>query len=179
MLELLTTSGTWARVPDPSASSTRTRYQVAGARRFAGGEGCWYGDDVCWFTTKGDGRVWRYDAVAGSVSIAYDDAVPGAPLTGVDNVVGTEAGELFVAEDGGDMQICVITGGGRVAPFLRIVGHGRSEVTGPAFSPDGRRLYFSSQRGSSGTSSGGVTYEVRGPFRRAAPQIGPWKRTGR
>jgi len=36
----------------------------------------------------------------------------------------------------------------------------------PAFSPDGSRLYLSSQRGTTGASSGGITYEVRGPFRR-------------
>jgi secreted PhoX family phosphatase len=89
-----------------------------------------------------------------------------------------DAGELFVAEDGGDMQICVITGGGRVAPFLRVAGHPRSEVTGPAFSPDGTRLYFSSQRGASGSDGDGVTYEVQGPFRRATPDIGPYRRRG-
>jgi secreted PhoX family phosphatase len=31
--------------------------------------------------------------------------------------------------------------------------------------PDGR-LYFSSQRGTSGSSGGGSTYEVAGPFHR-------------
>ncbi|HEU5473575.1 MAG TPA: translocation protein TolB, partial [Actinophytocola sp.] len=40
-----------------------------------------------------------------------------------------------------------------------------SEITGPAFTPAGNRLYFSSQRGTSGSSSGGITYEVTGPFR--------------
>jgi hypothetical protein len=30
--------------------------------------------------------------------------------------------------------------------------------------PAGNRLYFSSQRGISGFSSGGITYEVTGPF---------------
>lgn len=178
VLEVLRTDGSWARVPDPSAATVRTRRQVAGARRFAGGEGCWYADGTCWFTTKGDGRVWRYDVPERRLSLAYDDAVPGAPLTGVDNVVGSEVGELFVAEDGGDMQVCVITAGGHVAPFLRVAGHPRSEVTGPAFSPDGTRLYFSSQRGATGRSSDGVTYEVRGPFRRLSPQLGPWKRVG-
>jgi secreted PhoX family phosphatase len=38
-----------------------------------------------------------------------------------------------------------------------------SEVTGPVFSPDGTRLYFSSQRG--GNPQTGITYEVTGPFR--------------
>jgi hypothetical protein len=63
------------------------------------------------------------------------------------------------------MEINVITPAGVVAPFLRILDQQSSEVTGPAFSPDGTRLYFSSQRGRSGTDGGGITYEVRGPFR--------------
>ncbi|MFH9015293.1 alkaline phosphatase PhoX [Streptomyces sp. NPDC017943] len=163
------TSGpvTWSRVPDPSGA-TATRNQVAGAKRFNGGEGCHYANDTCWFTTKGDNRVWRYDAAAQTVELAYDDSlVTGgtAPLTGVDNVTGAASGDLFVAEDGGTMDICVITPADVVAPFLRVEGQSGSEITGPAFSPDGTRLYFSSQRGTSGSSSGGITYEVRGPFR--------------
>jgi secreted PhoX family phosphatase len=53
-----------------------------------------------------------------------------------------------------------------VAPFVRRDGHDGSEITGPAFSPDGTRLYFSSQRGSGGgTTDPGMTFEVTGPFR--------------
>ncbi|MEU6800724.1 alkaline phosphatase PhoX [Streptomyces neyagawaensis] len=163
------TSGpvTWARVPDPSGA-TATRNQVSGAKRFNGGEGCYYADDTCWFTTKGDNRVWQYDAAAQTIELAYDDSLVtggNAPLTGVDNVTGTVSGDLFVAEDGGTMEICLITPDDVVAPFLRVDGQSASEITGPAFSPDGRRLYFSSQRGTSGSSSGGITYEVTGPFR--------------
>ncbi|MFD5098893.1 alkaline phosphatase PhoX [Streptomyces albidochromogenes] len=163
------TSGpvTWATVPDPSGASTATRNQVSGAKRFTGGEGCYYADDTCWFTTKGDNRVWQYNAAAQTIELAYDDSLVNgtAPLTGVDNVTGTSSGDLFVAEDGGNMEICVITPDDVVASFLRIDGQSGSEITGPAFSPDGRRLYFSSQRGTSGSSSGGITYEVTGPFR--------------
>jgi secreted PhoX family phosphatase len=163
------TSGpvTWARVPDPSGT-TATRNQVSGAKRFNGGEGCYYANDTCWFTTKGDNRVWQYNAAAQTIELAYDDSlVTGgtAPLTGVDNVTGSSSGDLFVAEDGGTMEICVITPADVVAPFLRVDGQSGSEITGPAFSPDGTRLYFSSQRGTSGSSSGGITYEVKGPFR--------------
>ncbi|MFC8946812.1 DUF839 domain-containing protein [Streptomyces sp. WAC04189] len=163
------TSGpvTWAKVPDPSGA-TATRYQVSGAKRFNGGEGCYYADDTCWFTTKGDNRVWQYDAAARTIELAYDDSLVTsgtAPLTGVDNVTGSSSGDLFVAEDGGTMEICVITPSDVIAPFLRVEGQSGSEITGPAFSPDGTRLYFSSQRGTSGSSSGGITYEVRGPFR--------------
>ncbi|MEU9306293.1 alkaline phosphatase PhoX [Streptomyces sp. NPDC048256] len=163
------TSGpvTWSPVPDPTGA-TATRNQVSGAKRFNGGEGCYYADDTCWFTTKGDNRVWQYNAAAQTIELAYDDSLVTsgtAPLTGVDNVTGSASGDLFVAEDGGTMDICLITPDDVVAPFLRIDGQSGSEITGPAFSPDGTRLYFSSQRGTSGSSSGGITYEVKGPFR--------------
>ena len=69
-----------------------------------------------------------------------------------------------MAEDGGNMEICLITPAGAVVEFLRIVGHPESEVAGPAFNPDGTRLYFSSQRGTTGRGRGGITYEVSGPF---------------
>ncbi|KOX30916.1 translocation protein TolB [Streptomyces sp. NRRL F-6491] len=158
---------TWQNVPDPDGSPTVTRNQVSGAKRFNGGEGCYYANDTVWFTTKGDNRVWQVNLAAGTYELAYDDSLVsgGAPLTGVDNVTGTSSGDLYVAEDGGNMEICVITPDDVVAPFLRINGQSGSEITGPAFSPDGRRLYFSSQRGTSGSSSGGITYEVTGPFR--------------
>ncbi|MCX5390594.1 alkaline phosphatase PhoX [Streptomyces sp. NBC_00094] len=164
------TSGTftWQNVPDPDGAPTTTRNQVSGAKRFNGGEGCYYADDTVWFTTKGDNRVWQVNLAAGTYELAYDDSLVsggGAPLTGVDNVTGTTSGDLFVSEDGGNMEICVITPDDIVAPFLRITGQSSSEITGPAFSPDGTRLYFSSQRGTTGSSSGGITYEVTGPFR--------------
>ncbi|MFF9899215.1 alkaline phosphatase PhoX [Streptomyces longispororuber] len=167
------TSGsfTWANVPDPDGSPTYTRDQVSGAKIFNGGEGCHYATDTVWFTTKGDNRVWRLNLTSNTYELAYDDSLVtngSAPLTGVDNVTGSSSGDLFVAEDGGNMEICIITPADVVAPFLRITGQSGSEITGPAFSPDGRRLYFSSQRGTSGSSSGGITYEVTGPFRTSA-----------
>lgn len=170
VLRLGTTTGrgSWAAVPDPSAASTPTRDQVQGAKRFSGGEGAWYAAGTLFFTTKGDGRVWQLDCATSTLSIRYDDNVSGAPLTGVDNIVGTASRDLYVAEDGGSMDICVITPQGVVATFLRVLGQSSSELCGPAFSPDGKRLYFSSQRGTTGRSSGGITYEVRGPFRTSA-----------
>ncbi|HEX6340037.1 alkaline phosphatase PhoX [Umezawaea sp.] len=165
------TSGpvTWKAVPDPDGSPTATRSQVSGAKRFNGGEGCYYAGGTCWFTTKGDNRVWAYDADASTIGLTYDDSLVAsgtAPLTGVDNVTRSTSGDLFVAEDGGDLEICLITPDGVVAPFLRVPNQSSSEITGPAFTPAGDRLYFSSQRGTSGSSGGGITYEVSGPFRR-------------
>ncbi|MFJ8647323.1 alkaline phosphatase PhoX [Streptomyces sp. NPDC093546] len=164
------TSGTftWANVPDPDGSPTATRSQVSGAKKFNGGEGCYYANDTVWFTTKGDNRLWRLNLTTNTYELAYDDSLVTsgtAPLTGVDNVTGASSGDLYIAEDGGSMDICVVTPDDVVAPFLRIEGQSGSEICGPAFSPDGKRLYFSSQRGTTGTSSGGITYEVTGPFR--------------
>ncbi|MEU9864022.1 alkaline phosphatase PhoX [Streptomyces sp. NPDC047971] len=164
------TSGsfTWQNVPDPDGSPTATRSQVSGSKKFNGGEGCHYANDTVWFTTKGDNRLWQLNLANSTYELAYDDSLVvggGAPLTGVDNVTGSSSGDLFIAEDGGNMEICIITPDDVVAPFLRIGGQSSSEICGPAFSPDGSRLYFSSQRGTSGSSSGGITYEVTGPFR--------------
>ncbi|MBT2676204.1 DUF839 domain-containing protein [Streptomyces sp. ISL-14] len=162
------TSGsfTWANVPDPDGSPTATRSQVSGSKSFNGGEGCHYANDTVWFTTKGDNRVWQLNLTSNTYELAYDDSLVNgtAPLTGVDNITGASSGDLFVAEDGGNMEICLITPDDVVSSFLRIDGQSSSEITGPAFSPDGTRLYFSSQRGTTGSSSGGITYEVRGPF---------------
>lgn len=164
------TSGsfTWVNVPDPDGSPTVTRDQVAGAKRFNGGEGLHYANDHAWFTTKGDNRVWQLNLSNNTYELAYDDSLvtPGtAPLTGVDNVTGSTFGDLYVAEDGGNMEICVITPDDRISVFLRVNGQSSSEITGPAFTPAGNRMYFSSQRGTTGSSSGGITYEITGPFR--------------
>lgn len=164
------TSGSysWANVPDPDGSPTQTRYQVSGAKSFNGGEGCYYADDRCWFTTKGDNRVWQLNLTDSTYELAYDDNLvnPGpAPLTSPDNITGSTSGDLYVAEDGGNMEICVITPDDTISAFLRITGQSSSEICGPAFNPAGNRFYFSSQRGTSGSSSGGITYCVTGPFR--------------
>jgi secreted PhoX family phosphatase len=156
----------WVTVPDPDGDPKRTRYQVSGVRRFNGGEGCHYQDGICHFTTKGDNRVWAYDAARNTIAVVYDDNLTSAaPLKGVDNITGTAGGDLYVAEDGGNLDICIITPDEVVATFLRVTGQSGSELAGVSFSPDGRRLYFSSPRGTVGNNSGGITYEVTGPFR--------------
>ncbi|MEB3366539.1 alkaline phosphatase PhoX [Saccharopolyspora mangrovi] len=170
-LQVLVENGTtlsWVTVPDPDGSPTPTRDQVAGAKIFNGGEGAFYRNGTCYFTTKGDNRVWAYDAANNQLHIAYDDNLTSnPPLTGVDNITGATVGDLYVAEDGGNMEICIITPDDIIAPFLRVTGQSSSELCGVAFNPAGNRMYFSSQRGTSGSSSGGITYEVTGPFRTA------------
>ena len=81
-----------------------------------------------------------------------------AVLTGVDNVATSAPGAIFVAEDGGDMQIVLVRETGQAFPVVELTGVTGSEITGPAFDPSGRRLYFSSQR------NPGATYEVTGSW---------------
>ncbi|MGK3991708.1 alkaline phosphatase PhoX [Sorangium sp. So ce1024] len=160
-------SGTvrWVRV-ETSLSAALNPVTADRTTAFDGGEGCWYDDGVVYFTTKGDNRVWAYTPATSSLECIYAaDLYPASPLRGVDNLVVSRSGDLFVAEDGDDMQICLITPDRVVAPFLQIDGHAGSEITGPAFSPAGDRLYFSSQRGLGGLGVG-MTFEVSGPFRR-------------
>lgn len=154
----------WVEVPDPAVmGGTPTRYQVRDAARFEGGEGIWHHGRHIVFTTKGDDRVWSYDTSNSKLGVLYDPAVAACPiLSGVDQIVGTSSGDLLVAEDGGNMQVVVISPDGSLRPLLRVDGQDRSEITGLAFSPDGKRLYFSSQRG--GPTGSGLTYEVTGPF---------------
>ena len=178
-------SVTWQQVPDPSATDTPTREQVPAATTFNGGEGIWSYEDEVYFCTKGDDTVHVLDVKSQTHGLIWKGepgrlGVEGAVLSGVDNItVDAGNGDLYVAEDGGNMEVVLITADGVVAPFVRIVGagHDGSEVTGPSFNPNRDRLYFSSQRGPStktlgdalpGVNGGtgiGVTFEVTGPFR--------------
>ncbi|MBI4883557.1 MAG: DUF839 domain-containing protein [Actinobacteria bacterium] len=153
---------TWKRVshlfPDRAQDTTP----------FNGGEGVWIMHGSMFFTTKGDVRVWRLELANQRLSIWYDAAtVAGTCLTAVDNIVGhPHSSDLFVAEDGGNLEVAMLPTQGHpvVAPFLRFVGHDASEVSGLAFNPDGTRLYVSSQRGVDGLT--GMVFEVSGRFHR-------------
>ncbi len=154
----LTWVPTGVDAPDRQATTTK----------FAGGEGIWVDGDRMFFTTKHNKKVWKVILSTQIINEIYSsDRTPSAALNAVDNVtVHKKSGQIFVAEDGGNMELCLLrertTGDVEVSPFLRFVGHDESEVTGPAFSPDGRRLYLSSQRGLDGET--GITVEITGPF---------------
>ncbi|MEM7026675.1 MAG: alkaline phosphatase PhoX [Pseudomonadota bacterium] len=151
----------WQRIHDNEAILSPLRYQVQEAARFKGGEGIVYYQGQIFFTTKKDNVVWRYHIDTGFISKIYDAADYKQPLlTGVDNIEVSQSGELLIAEDGGNMQIVVLDKQYNPHVLVQIFGQYLSEITGPAFSPDGRRLYFSSQRGKTGMSEDGITYEL-------------------
>jgi len=151
----------WLPVPDPLAQTVATRRQALGYHKFAGGEGIAILGNNLYFSTKHDNRVWLYKTDSQQLEVIYDIATSDNPiLKGVDNLTITPSGDVLVAEDRDDMQVVVLTPDYGVVPFLQIIGHETSEITGPAFDPGFQRLYFSSQRGSIRKSSGGITYEI-------------------
>ena len=161
----------WTEVPQPNlVVPTPTRNQVPGATRFDGGEGTWFDSGIVYFTTKGDKKVWTYDTVAGTINTIYDrdTAGDGSPLQSVDNVCVARSGDVYVCEDGDNMEICIITPDRQVASFLRLdatvhagIPEMGNETVGVTFDPSGRRLYFGAQR----SFGRGVVYEISGPFR--------------
>ena len=77
----------WTAVPDPTAQRGPTRTQVPGATVFAGGEGIWYWRGVCYFTTKGDKKVWAYDTRKNLIDVLFDRRLAqDSSLDAVDNV---------------------------------------------------------------------------------------------
>jgi hypothetical protein len=174
---------TWLDVPDANivTQGAEIRDQLPDATKFDGGEGLWYFEDVIYYTTKGDRKVWAYDCRAQTIEFIYDGRnTPGAALNAVDNVTVSPSGDVYVCEDGGNMEICLISPDRVVSPFVRLVGDdhpGSSEMTGVVFDPSGTRMYFSSQRSypftaapegapsEFGILARGATFEVTGPFR--------------
>lgn len=157
---------------------------------FDRGEGAFFSDGHVYFTTTGDDKVWALDAANDDIEVIYDAAQLGdsAPLRDPDCLtVHHTSGDIFVGEDADDLQLVLLAdgAGNRVAaPFLQLIGHAggetgspgqdedvvpssswkpESEITGLAFSPDGTRLYCTSQRGTDGVR--GMTFEITGPFR--------------
>ena len=170
----------WAEVPDPQYTGpTPTRNQVEGATRFRRGEGMWFDDGTVYFATTLDDRVYAYDPQSGLLEVLYDGVALGdeAPLNDCDNVTASPiSGDLFVCEDAGDLQVCIISTEGEAAAFCQVTdGHSSSELTGPVFDPTGSRLYFSSQRArfAGETVAAGIIYEVSGPFRKTRKDPAP------
>ena len=156
----------WHTVPSPTASlGVPTRFQMWSPTRFNRGEGIACQGTLCCFSTTGDHRVWALQTEDQTLQILYDAAHSTEPsLTQPDNLLMTPNGDVLVAEDSGNLEIVVLDSMGRATPIVRVQGQSGTELTGPALSPLGDRLYFSSQRGPTPAGPYGITYEVRGPF---------------
>ena len=154
------------------AASTSEPARGDDSTAFHRGEGAWFSGGRVYFCTTGDNRVWSLRTSNNALQVVYDADVLGAdaPLRRPDGItVHQPSGDLFVAEGADNLEIVILARRPArpkrrvAAPFARLVGHPGSEITGLAFSPDGTRLYGSSQRGTDGVN--GITFEITGPFR--------------
>jgi len=176
----------WKNAPNPSIPQGDARGELANAGQtvpgtiFRGGEGIWFYElpieDRCtppggstptkglvFWTTKGDNRVWALDIENQLVEVIFDNSLVERDFSDVDNLTVSPWGDVVVAEDlvgTGTIRIAIMVPD--QAPINLVeANHPGSEICGPAFSPDGRFLYFSSQRG--GALSTGATYAIRIP----------------
>ena len=95
------------------------------------------------------------------VELIFDNSQIEPDFGDVDNLTVSPWGDILVAEDppsSPSSRIMVVQPNRQAIPLVEVF-HPGSEICGPAFSPDGSRLYFSSQR-RFGT---GETYELRLP----------------
>lgn len=176
---------TWVDVlaPEKRQDKVRNRLRHRGeavpGTTFAGGEGLWtynlpetlgrqlqtegtkLPDSLIFWTTKYDNRVWCLDVANQAVELVFDNAQIDSALASVDNLTISPWGDILVAEDphSSDIARLVVLNPNKGAKSLLEIHHPGSEICGPAFSPDGRRLYFSSQR----YQKGGATFEVTLP----------------
>jgi uncharacterized protein len=152
----------WKDVLDAGVAQSTVRDPEAAV--FNGGEGLYYHDGLVYFSTQGDDRVWRHDVVQNTVQVVYDRSVGPGELSNVDNLTVSSAGDVLVVEAPGDLEIRLLGSQGATTAIVQVEGQAGSTLSGLALSPDGSRIYFSSQAGPGLNGAPGVTYEVAGPF---------------
>jgi uncharacterized protein len=144
----------------------RSVHQTPPGNAFTKAEGAWYHDGIVFFATSFNHRIWAYDTRLSTLQVIYSGDMTRPDqytINKPDNITVTAFGEVLASEDGGNLEIGVVRSDGTSQVVMRLTGHDGSEITGPALSPDGSRLYFSSQRGTTGKSENGVTFEIMLP----------------
>jgi secreted PhoX family phosphatase len=171
--------------PDPASAeldaSAVFRSAVGrGAAIFDRLEGCFWGDDSCYFvSTSGGtaraGQVWRYvpeGQDGGTLSLVFESPSRDV-LDSPDNICVSGRGGVIICEDGGAEQY--VRALSRSGEMLNLVMQplvqgepAPREFAGCCFSPDGEVLFFNIQ--GSTTSYGtreGTTYALWGPWANA------------
>lgn len=163
-------------VESPNADLRRRGF-LAGAARFARGEGIWAGDGELFFAaTSGGaaqaGQIWRYEPSRdegqrgerlqpGTLTL-FVESPHRRMIDMCDNLTIAPWGDLVLCEDGpGDNHLVGVTRRGDIYPLARnamVDKRGSaSELAGATFSPDGTTLFCNIQ-------GAGVTLAITGPW---------------
>lgn len=148
---------------DPDSDTTRAEGQSRGAARFARGEGAWYGEGLIYFccTSGGDlgrGQVFSYDPRRNKLTL-FVESTDAEVLDAPDNITVGPDGRLYLTEDGGGSDNIVgVERSGELFTAVENVFN-TSEFCGACFSHDGQTMFVNTQ-------SPGLTYVIRGPWRR-------------
>ena len=181
----------WVQVENPNPamnmSPTGVRHQAraAGAAVFSRTEGCWAGDDRIYFDctnagAAGEGQIWELDPRANQLRLLFESPTSDV-LSKPDNlvVIPVDEPELLLCEDRGAAgtsglpHIRGLTADGSIYDFARAKTND-TEFCGACFSPvskpEGRNVneatLFVNQQGDPPTGRPGVTYAIRGPWKR-------------
>jgi len=174
----------WALIDEPDRAHSPgtkdsggvfTQGSLKGGSAFARLEGCWWGNDLCYFVSTSGGRaksgqVWQYDPKASVLKLVFESTGPDM-LDKPDNLTVSPRGGLVICEDGDRIpqKLHTLSLDGMIADFawsnvqLRgerngIKGDFRgSEWSGASFSPDGRWLFVNLQ-------SPGISFAITGPW---------------
>lgn len=157
---------------DTAQDDLRKRGALAGAARFARGEGMWFGRGQVFFacTTGGvarKGQIWAYKPSPFEGS-GREKESPGtlellvepnnsSIVENADNLTVAPWGDLIVCEDGpGHDYLLGVTPKGKVYNVARN-SLSSAELTGACFSPDGKALFVNLQQS-------GLTLAITGPW---------------
>lgn len=164
----------WIDLDDVEApdDDLRHRGHLAGAARFARGEGIFWGDDEVYIacTNGGEarkGQIWRYrpSPMEGSAEERAQPATlelfiepnDGTLVENGDNLCVAPWGDLVVCEDGTDDDYLLgITPTGEIYKLAHNLG-GDGEFAGACFSPDGSTFFVNMQ-------ADGWTVAITGPW---------------
>jgi secreted PhoX family phosphatase len=149
--------------------------EAQGGAVFARLEGCWWGNNLCYFVSTsggraGAGQIWQYDPRSEKLRLVFES--PGKELLdGPDNITVSPKGGIVVCEDGkrAPQKLHALTPDGRLSELAwnnvqldgeknELKGDFRAqEWAGATFSPDGRWLFVNLQRP-------GISLAITGPW---------------
>ena len=174
----------WVSIDDPDRAHSPgtedeggvfSQGQVQGGTSFQKLEGCWWGDDRCYFVAShggrsGKGQVWAYTPSNETLHLVFES--PGSDILDCpDNICVSPRGGLLLCEDGDRVpqKLQVLSPAGLLSEFAEnnvvlagerngLTGNFRdSEWAGATFSPDGEWLFVNIQ-------TPGITFAITGDW---------------